>query len=227
LQSAYIATLIEKAGFPPGVINVLSGHGNVSGAILSSHMDVRVLTFTGSCRTGKLIQAAAAKSNLKSVILELGGKSPAIVFEDADLDAAVEETQYSIQTNSGQVCMANSRLYVQSTVAEKFVKAFKSRFAKIKPGDPTDPETTHGPQADKFQYDNVKKYIELGRKAGELVLGDEPLDFAGKPQKGYFIAPTVFLKTSEDEQVMKEEIFGPVVHINSSLSIACGEVKAH
>jgi aldehyde dehydrogenase (NAD+) len=183
-------------------------------------MDVRVLTFTGSCRTGKLIQAAAAKSNLKSVILELGGKSPAIIFEDADLDAAVEETQHSIQMNSGQVCMANSRLYVQSTIAEKFVEAFKSRFAKIKAGDPTDPDTTHGPQADKVQFENVKRYIELGRKAGELVLGDAPLELGERPRKGYFIAPTVFLKTSEDEQVMKEEIFGPVVHINSLSSIA-------
>ncbi|ETN46372.1 uncharacterized protein HMPREF1541_00556 [Cyphellophora europaea CBS 101466] len=214
LTSAYISRLIEKAGFPPGVFNVLSGHGNISGAILSSHMDVRALSFTGSCRTGKLIQAAAAKSNLKSVILELGGKSPAIVFDDADLDAAVEETQNSVQWNSGQVCMANSRLYVHSKVADKFVEAFKARFAKIKPGDPTDPNTNHGPQADKVQFENVQKYIELGRQAGELVLGDQALEVNGNA-KGFFVPPTVFLKTAEGERVMKEEIFGPVVHINT------------
>ncbi|KPI42898.1 Aldehyde dehydrogenase [Cyphellophora attinorum] len=215
LTSAYIAGLIEKAGFPPGVFNVLSGHGNVSGAVLSSHMDVRALSFTGSCRTGKTIQAAAAKSNLKSVILELGGKSPAIVFDDADLDAAVEETQHSVQWNSGQVCMANTRLYVHSKIADKFVEKFKARFVKIKPGDPTDADTNHGPQADKVQYDNVQRYIELARKAGELVLGGEPLEVSGDVKGGYFVAPTVFLKTGEDEVVMKEEIFGPVIHINT------------
>jgi aldehyde dehydrogenase (NAD+) len=197
------------------VFNVLSGHGNVSGAVLSSHMDVRALSFTGSCRTGKTIQAAAAKSNLKSVILELGGKSPAIVFDDADLDAAVEETQHSVQWNSGQVCMANTRLYVHSKIADKFVEKFKARFVKIKPGDPTDADTNHGPQADKVQYDNVQRYIELARKAGELVLGGEPLEVSGDVKGGYFVAPTVFLKTGEDEVVMKEEIFGPVIHINT------------
>lgn len=178
-------------------------------------MDVRALSFTGSCRTGKVIQAAAAKSNLKSVILELGGKSPAIVFDDADLDAAVEETQNSIQWNSGQVCMANSRLYVHKGIAEKFVEAFKTRFAKIRPGDPTDPNTNHGPQADKIQFENVKRYIDLARKSGEQVLGDQTIDVQGDAKNGYFIAPTVFLKTGEEETVMKDEIFGPVVHINS------------
>lgn len=180
-------------------------------------MDVRALSFTGSCRTGKVIQAAAAKSNLKSVILELGGKSPAIVFDDADLDAAVEETQHSIQWNSGQVCMANSRLYVHASIADKFVEAFKTRFAKIKPGDPTDPNTNHGPQADKIQFDNVQRYIEMARKSGELVLGDQPLDIQGNAKNGFFVAPTIILKTAENETVMKEEIFGPVVNINSKV----------
>lgn len=215
-KSAYISTLIEKAGFPPGVFNVLSGHGNISGAILSSHMDVRALSFTGSCRTGKIIQAAAAKSNLKSVILELGGKSPAIIFDDADLDAAVEETQNSVQWNSGQVCMANSRLYVHKNIADKFVEAFKTRFAKIRPGDPTDPNTNHGPQADKVQFDNVQRYLDLARKSGEQILGEQTLDIQGNAKNGYFIAPAVFLKTEEGETVMKEEIFGPVIHINST-----------
>jgi aldehyde dehydrogenase (NAD+) len=211
-----MSTLIDKAGFPPGVFNVLSGHGNVSGAILSSHMDVRALSFTGSCRTGKLIQAAAAKSNLKSVILELGGKSPAIIFDDCDLDAAVEETQNSVQWNSGQVCMANSRLYVHQNIADKFVEAFKTRFAKIKPGDPTDPNTNHGPQADKVQFENVKRYIDLARKSGQQVLGEEAIDVQGDVKNGYFVAPAVFVKTEEAETVMKEEIFGPVIHINST-----------
>ncbi|KIW90614.1 uncharacterized protein Z519_08397 [Cladophialophora bantiana CBS 173.52] len=217
LTSAKAATLIEKAGFPPGVINVISGHGQTSGAILSSHMDVRALSFTGSCRTGRLIQAAAAKSNLKHVVLELGGKSPAIIFDDCDLEDAVNETKHSIQFNSGQVCMANSRIYVQDTLADKFVEAFKEQFAKVTPGDPLDANTNHGPQADSVQYDTVHKYIAAGKSSGELALGgtqDVP-GLSEPTQHGYFVSPTVFLHTPEDAVVMKEEIFGPVVNINT------------
>ena len=179
-------------------------------------MDVRALSFTGSCRTGKTIQAAAAKSNLKTVILELGGKSPAIIFADADLDAAVEETQNSVQWNSGQVCMANSRIYVQDTVADKFLEAFKNRFTKVAPGDPTDANTNHGPQADSVQYENVQRYIEEGKKSGEMVLGQTSLEIQEAAAKqGYFVPPTVFTKTPEDAKIMKEETFGPVVNINT------------
>ncbi|OAP61596.1 hypothetical protein AYL99_03799 [Fonsecaea erecta] len=217
LTSAKAATLIEKAGFPPGVFNVISGHGQTSGAILSSHMDVRALSFTGSCRTGRLIQAAAAKSNLKHVVLELGGKSPAIIFDDCDIASAVQETRDSIQYNSGQVCMANSRIYVQDTIADKFVQAFKEQFAKVSLGDPLDANTDHGPQADSAQLDTVQKYIAAGKSSGTLALGGTP-DVAGLPesvQQGYFVAPTIFLHTPEGAAVMKEEIFGPVVNINT------------
>jgi len=217
LSSAKVATLIEEAGFPPGVINVISGHGQTSGAILSSHMDVRALSFTGSCRTGRLIQAAAAKSNLKNVILELGGKSPAVIFEDSDLDNAVAETQGSIQFNSGQVCMANSRIYVQESIADKFVEAFKAKFAAVSAGDPLDAATNHGPQADSAQFDTVHKYIAAGKESGELVLGGTPEvpGLSDAASQGYFVTPTVFVKTPEDAVTMKEEIFGPVVNINT------------
>ncbi|KIX92496.1 uncharacterized protein Z520_11816 [Fonsecaea multimorphosa CBS 102226] len=217
LTSAKAATLIEKAGFPPGVINVISGHGQTSGAILSSHMDVRALSFTGSCRTGRLIQAAAAKSNLKHVVLELGGKSPAIIFDDCDLEDAVKETKFSIQYNSGQVCMANSRIYVQDTLADKFIEAFKEQFAKVSAGDPLDPNTNHGPQADSAQFDTVHKYIAAGKSTGTLALGgtaDVP-GLSESAQQGYFVPPTIFLHTPEEAAVMKEEIFGPVVNINT------------
>ncbi len=210
--------MIEKAGFPPGVVNVIAGHGQTSGAILSSHMDVRALSFTGSGPTGRLIQQAAAKSNLKHVVLELGGKSPAIVFDDSDLDAAVADTRHSIQWNSGQVCMANSRIYVQESIADEFVAAFKTRFAAVHPGDPLDPATDHGPQADAAQFDRVQSYINAGRESGaEVVLGGTP-EVAGLSEsasQGYFVAPTVFLKTPEDAVTMKEEIFGPVVNVNT------------
>ncbi|KAJ5923160.1 hypothetical protein N7454_008405 [Penicillium verhagenii] len=211
LTSAKVASLIDQAGFPPGVFNILSGHGEISGNILSHHMDVGVLSFTGSGRTGRLIQQAAAKSNLKKVILELGGKSPAIIFPDADLQQAVEETRYSIQWNSGQVCMANSRIYVHESVASEFIERFRKSFSDIRSGDPLLPETNHGPQADEVQFKQVKTYIEEGRKVGKMVLGGNEND----PQEGFFVHPTVFLETPEDARVMKEEIFGPVVHINT------------
>lgn len=196
---------------------MISGHGQTSGAILSSHMDVRALSFTGSCRTGRLIQAAAAKSNLKNVVLELGGKSPAVIFEDCDLDKAITETRNSIQWNSGQVCMANSRIYVQDSIADQFVEAFKTKFAAVSAGDPLDPATNHGPQADGVQFDNVHRYISAGKASGELVLGGTTeVDGLAEPDRnGFFVSPTVFLKTPEDAKVMKEEIFGPVVNINT------------
>jgi acyl-CoA reductase-like NAD-dependent aldehyde dehydrogenase len=210
-KSARVAALIKEAGFPPGVINVITGFGNVSGSVLSHHMDVRALSFTGSTRTGRYIQEASAKSNLKRVFLELGGKSPAIVFDDADLEVAVGQTQYSIQSNSGQTCFANSRVYVQDTVAEKFIEQFKTKFwSSAIMGDPTHTGTTHGPQADKIQYDNVRHYIEIGKKEGTLVLGGEDVS----KETGYFITPTVFTDAPEEAKIMKEEIFGPVVVIN-------------
>jgi aldehyde dehydrogenase (NAD+) len=181
-------------------------------------MDVRALSFTGSGPTGRLIQAAAAKSNLKHVVLELGGKSPAIVFEDSDVEAAVADTCNSIQWNSGQVCMANSRIYVQESVADRFVEAFKAKFAAVAPGDPLDPTTDHGPQADSAQFDRVHSYIKAGKESGgEVVLGGTP-DVAGLSEsasKGYFVTPTVFVRTPENAVTMKEEIFGPVVNINT------------
>ncbi|KAF2463592.1 aldehyde dehydrogenase [Lindgomyces ingoldianus] len=210
LTSAKLATLVQKAGFPPGVINIITGFGAVSGSILSHHMDVRALSFTGSGRTGRLIQAASAKSNLKQVMLELGGKSPAVIFEDADLMDAVKETVYSIQLNSGQVCMANSRVYVQDTIADKYIELFKTQFQQVTMGDPLEKGVNHGPQADEIQHKTVLRYLEMGKQSGDLVLGGA----APSDRKGYYIQPTIFTNTPEDATVMKEEIFGPVVNIN-------------
>ncbi|KAF7718722.1 Uncharacterized protein PECH_004296 [Penicillium ucsense] len=211
LTSAKVATLVQKAGFPPGVFNIISGHGHISGNVLSHHMDVRAISFTGSGRTGRLIQEASAKSNLKNVILELGGKSPAIIFPDANLEKAVEDTKRGIQFNSGQVCMANSRIYVHDSIASEFIEMFKKTFSQVKSGDPLLPETNHGPQADAIQYKQVQSYIEEGKKVGKMILGSEPSEHSN----GYFIQPTVFVETPEDSKVMKEEIFGPVVNINT------------
>ncbi|EEU35543.1 uncharacterized protein NECHADRAFT_55510 [Fusarium vanettenii 77-13-4] len=209
LTSIRVAEYINQAGFPPGVVNILSGHGNISGATLASHMDVRALSFTGSTRTGRLIQEAAAKSNLKSLIFELGGKSPAVIFEDADLETAVTATAHSIQWNSGQVCMANSRIYVQQSIARVFIASFKASFGKIRLGDPMDPATNHGPLADATQADTVARYLEMGKKSGKLVLGG---DF--EPQT-FTVRPTIFTDTDEGAKILTEEVFGPVVHINT------------
>ncbi|KAL2173317.1 aldehyde dehydrogenase domain-containing protein [Thermothelomyces heterothallicus CBS 202.75] len=224
LAVARIAELVVEAGFPPGVFNIISGHGVPSGQILSRHMDVRALSFTGSSRTGKLIQEEAARTNLKKVILELGGKSPALVFEDADLEKAAEQTQFSIQVNSGQVCMANSRIYVQKSIAPRFIETFKTKFAAARAGNPLDKETNHGPQADEIQYRNVLKYIEEGKKSGTLALGGN-----GKLEttNGYFIEPTVFLDTPETARITKEEVFGPVVIINTFETEAEAIAKAN
>ncbi|KAF4953662.1 hypothetical protein FSARC_12347 [Fusarium sarcochroum] len=211
LGAAKFAELIHKAGFPPGVFNVISGHGNPSGAALASHMDVRALSFTGSSRTGRAIQEAAAKSNLKKVILELGGKSPVIVFEDADLNQAVKDTMHSVYWNSGQVCMATSRVYVQDTISQKFIEACKKSLAAKKLGDPTHKGVDQGPQVDKTQYETVMSYIDEGKKSGTLALGGKG---SFESSGGFFIEPTIFLETAENAKIMKEEVFGPVVNIN-------------
>ncbi|GAB1315356.1 Aldehyde dehydrogenase domain-containing protein [Madurella fahalii] len=225
LAVARIAELVVEAGFPPGVFNIISGHGVPSGQILSRHMDVRALSFTGSSRTGKLIQEEAARTNLKKVVLELGGKSPAIVFDDADLDKAATKTQFSIQVNSGQVCMANSRIYVQKNVASQFIDVFKTKFAaNARAGNPLDKETNHGPQADEVQYRNVLKYIEEGKKSGTLAMGG-----SGKLEStnGFFVEPTVFLDQPETARITKEEVFGPVVIINTFETEAEAIAKAN
>jgi aldehyde dehydrogenase (NAD+) len=173
-------------------------------------MDVRMITFTGSGRAGGLIQQAAATSNLKNVLLELGGKSPAVIFGDADLERAAKKTANSIQWNSGQVCMATSRIYVHSSIADHFIPLFKEKLQAITPGDPTDPSVDHGPQADETQFKAVKRLIELGKKDGKLLVGGDAI----ADHEGYYIQPTIFVETPESAQIMQEEIFGPVVNVN-------------
>jgi aldehyde dehydrogenase (NAD+) len=171
-------------------------------------MAIRCISFTGSTATGQKIQAAAANSNMKQVHMELGGKSPAIIFEDADLEAAVAQTQFSIQFASGQVCSANSRIYVHESVAKQFIELFREKFAAVRMGDPLDPDTSHGPQIDQLQYNRVKEYLEIGEKDGTLSQGGDAND-------GFFVLPTIFEDVSEDSRLMREEVFGPVVAIST------------
>lgn len=211
LSSYRVSELLNEAGFPPGVVNVLHGHGTGAGAAISRHMEIRALSFTGSVRTGREIQKAAAMSNFKHLIFELGGKTPAVIFEDADLDKAAAETQYSVMWHNGQTCMANSRIYVHHSVADKFITAFGEHAAKRKFGDPRLSGVENGPMADKAQYETVKRYIEEGKGTGELL----SLTTASPSESGdLFVSPVVFLQQPNDSKVMKEEIFGPVVCIN-------------
>ncbi|KAH8676140.1 aldehyde dehydrogenase domain-containing protein [Xylariales sp. PMI_506] len=214
LTSDKLNQMLNEAGFPPGVINVVHGHGAVSGSAISSHMEIRALSFTGSVRTGRLIQKAAADSNFKHLIFELGGKSPAIIFEDADLERAAQETQHSVMFHSGQTCMANSRIYVQKSVADKFISAFNARASARKLGDPTLMETDSGPQADTTQAETVRRFVEEGKKTG-AVLDGPTAALPSEVNAGNFVAPVVFLQQPEDSKIMKEEVFGPVVCINT------------
>lgn len=164
--------------------------------------------------TGKKIQEMAAKSNLKRVVLELGGKSPTIVFEDAEIEKAAAETAFSIGFISGQACIANSRIYVQDTVADRFRKAFAEAFKQFQPGNPFDPKTTQGPQADEIQFKRVLQHLkEVKEGGGKFLQGGGELKYEGG--NGFFIEPTVFSDLPETARPMKEEIFGPVVAINT------------
>ncbi|KAH7121396.1 aldehyde dehydrogenase domain-containing protein [Dactylonectria macrodidyma] len=213
LSALKLAALSKEAGFPPGVLNVVSGYGEPVGSTLASHMDIRMISFTGSTATGQKIQVAAANSNLKKVVLELGGKSPCLVFEDADLGLAVNEAAFSVQANMGQACMANSRIYVQETIADAFIKAFVDVFNSARKGDPLRTDTEHGPQADKIQFERVKSYLKLASEGrGKLELGGSEMLVNGT---GYFIRPTVYSNVPEDEQTQVEEVFGPFCSINT------------
>jgi len=157
LGALVAANLVKEAGFPPGVINVLSGFGKTAGAALASHMDVDKVAFTGSTVTGRAIMKAAAGSNLKKVTLELGGKSPNIVFADADIDNAISWVNFGIFFNHGQCCCAGSRIYVQESIYDKFVQKFKERAQKNVVGDPFAADTFQGPQVSQVQFDRIMK----------------------------------------------------------------------
>jgi aldehyde dehydrogenase (NAD+) len=156
--SAYVACkLIQEAGFPPGVINVITGFGKITGAAMSSHMDIDKIAFTGSTVVGRQIMKSAAGSNLKKVTLELGGKSPNIVFDDADLDEAIHWVNFGIYFNHGQCCCAGSRIYVQESIYDKFIERFRERAAQNAVGDPFAKDTFQGPQVSQLQFDRIMR----------------------------------------------------------------------
>jgi aldehyde dehydrogenase (NAD+) len=215
LTALRIGGLILEAGFPEGVVNVLPGFGPTAGAAIASHMDVDKVAFTGSTEVGHLIMEAAAKSNLKPVTLELGGKSPNIIFADVDLDAAVEGAHMGLFSNQGQSCCAGSRVFVEESIYDEFVERSIARASKRVVGDPFDPRTELGPLVDQGQFDKVMGYVESGRSQNAtLACGGNRIG-----NRGYFIQPTVFADVQDDMQIAREEIFGPVMSIISFKSL--------
>jgi aldehyde dehydrogenase (NAD+) len=204
-----LAELCLEAGVPEGVVNVVTGHGE-AGAALAAHLDVDKIAFTGSLATGQAIIRASA-GNVKRLTLELGGKSPDIVFADADLDAAVPGASMSIFANSGQVCVAGSRLFVERPVYEEFTARVAEFGAKMVVGDPLDAATELGPLASHEQLEKVLGYLESGRAAGaRSISGGERLAGA-EYERGYFVPPTVFVDVADEMAIAREEIFGPVL----------------
>uniref|UniRef100_A0A8H7K6P6 Aldehyde dehydrogenase n=1 Tax=Bionectria ochroleuca TaxID=29856 RepID=A0A8H7K6P6_BIOOC len=208
-NTVVLKTAEQTPLIPPGVINILSGFGRVAGAAISSHMDVDKVAFTGSTVVGRAIMRAAADSNLKKVTLELGGKSPNIIFDDANIDEAISWANFGIFFNHGQCCSAGSRLLVQEGIYDKFVARFKERAADNKLGNPFNEDTYQGPQISQVQLDRIMDYIESGKKEGAMVATG-----GGRHgSEGYFIQPTVFTKVTSTMRIAREEIFGPVVTI--------------
>ncbi|MBS4206624.1 aldehyde dehydrogenase [Bacillus sp. FJAT-50079] len=204
------AELVEEAGFPPGVINIVTGFGLPAGEALAQHPDVRKLAFTGSTATGKSIVRNSA-DNFKQVSLELGGKSPNIIFADADLSNAVNGVLAGVFAASGQTCMAGSRVLIQESIYEEFVDRLKERTSKIKLGNPLDMDSEMGTVAFEGQYNKVLSYIKIGQEEGATLVygGKKPSDEELK--NGFFIEPTIFGDVSNDMRIAQEEVFGPVV----------------
>jgi aldehyde dehydrogenase (NAD+) len=208
LSCLRLAELAQEAGFPDGVINVVPGYGPTAGAALVKHPDVDKIAFTGEYKTAQIIMADAAQT-LKRLTFELGGKSPNIVFADADLDAAVAGAEFGLFFNQGQCCCAGSRLFVQEEVHKEFVAKVVERAQARKLGNPFETGTAQGPQVDQAQFDKVLSYIEKGKAAGaECVTGGSRFG-----EKGYFVQPTVFDNVTDEMEIATDEIFGPVLSV--------------
>mmetsp|Transcript_3615 Transcript_3615/g.7333 ORF Transcript_3615/g.7333 Transcript_3615/m.7333 type:complete len:501 (-) Transcript_3615:108-1610(-) len=208
LSALHIGKLIKEAGFPPGVVNILSGYGS-AGEALARHMDVDKIAFTGSTAVGHKIEQYATESNMKKVTLELGGKSPMIILDDANLETAVNTARAGLFLNQGQVCTASSRIFVHESIHDKFVAAMVQNAQGINVGGYDEKDIDQGPQVDKIQFLKVLGYIEKGIEEGAtLRLGGHR-----HGNKGYFIEPTIFTDVKDDMVIAKEEIFGPVMSI--------------
>lgn len=210
LTSLKFAELVVKAGFPPGVVNILPGSGSVIGEALSSHPFVRKVGFTGSTPVGKTIMQSAARSNAKKVSLELGGKSPLIIFSDCDVDRAVRFACSGVFFNKGENCIAAGRLFVEDSLHDHFVSLVVEEVKKMKIGDPLDTDTQHGPQNHRAHLDSLLDYCKTGVDEGAtLVYGGKRVD-----RSGFFLYPTIFTDVTDEMFIAKEESFGPIMIVS-------------
>lgn len=213
LSALKLAELFEDAGVPAGVFNVVTGLGETAGAALSEHFGIDMISFTGSTEVGRKIMIASANSNLKKMSLELGGKSPFVIFGDADIDRAVDSACMTIFYNQGQTCTAGSRLFVQNSIMDTVVKKIVAKVRKIVVGDPKREDVHLGAIVSEEQFNRVKMYIDIAKNEGaKLICGGEPID-SEECKNGYFMAPTVFANVTNKMRVAQEEIFGPVMLI--------------
>lgn len=209
LSASLWAGIFEEAGLPAGVFNLVNGFGETAGDALVKHPDVPLISFTGESKTGQIIFANAAPY-LKGLSMELGGKSPAVVFEDADLETAINATIFGVFSLNGERCTAGSRILVQRSIYDEFVERYAAQAKRVKVGLPSDPATEVGALVHPEHYDKVMSYVEIGKTEARLVAGGErPADFP----EGNFVLPTVFADVAPDARIFQEEIFGPVVAI--------------
>jgi len=203
-----MARIAQKVGIPDGVINVVPGYGPTAGASIVKHPGVDKIAFTGEHRTAQIIMRDASET-LKRLTFELGGKSPNIVFADANIDAAVAGSHFGLYFNQGQCCCAGSRLYVQEKIYDQFVEKLAAMNKTRKLGDPLDSATEQGPQVDQAQFDKIMHYIDLGKREGaECLSGGQRFG-----DRGYFIEPTLFANVNDDMSIARDEIFGPVLSV--------------
>ena len=209
LTALEFANWFEEVGLPPGVVNVINGMGETTGAALVAHPGVDKIAFTGSAAVGKVIVKSAADT-LKRVTLELGGKSPNIFFESADWEAAVDGALFGVFINQGEVCSAGSRILVERKIYSKFVEAMTEKTKRIKLGPPLERDTKMGPLVSKEQYDRVTAYLEIGKKEAKVAIGGGRAKQFGK---GYYVEPTIFYDVDNNARIAREEIFGPVASV--------------
>jgi aldehyde dehydrogenase (NAD+) len=211
LTALKLAEICMEAGLPEGVLNVVTGYGATAGEALGRHMDVDKISFTGSTRTGRALLKASAESNLKRVSLELGGKSPNIVFPDCDMDAAMKSAFWGIFSNKGEICSAGSRLLLHADIHDKFLQSLVSRARRMKVGDPLDKGTAMGSQISAAQLERILGYIRSGVEEGARLECGGERDSEGDKSKGFFVKPTVFSEVKPNMKIAQEEIFGPVL----------------
>tara|TARA_B110000008_G_C16978910_1_gene567524 strand:- start:12849 stop:14336 length:1488 start_codon:yes stop_codon:yes gene_type:complete len=212
MSALRLAELASEAGLPDGVLNVVPGFGVDAGQALGRHNDVDCLVFTGSTAIGKMFQRYAGESNMKQVWPETGGKSPNLIFADADLDAAADMAAFGIFFNQGEVCSANSRMLVHASIKDEMIERMKARAEAIEPGDPMDPASTMGSMVDREHTNNVMKLVESGKQSSRVVTGGERLTLNGSDT---YVQPTIFDNVESHHQIARDEVFGPVLTVQT------------